>query len=200
MARAKDRPRRLRCSDCLLPVLLRITAVLLGAMLVTGTYGCLLAALPVAISAAEGVGSVVANGALAAVASHQESEKSEDLDHPGEDQMDREDRCEQLQLDAPSVIELHQSAAGAPEYRELQLSASVGKAQWVPVVGQDTNPGGWRPAVHFLQMNFTPPLGSPARCGQRLYCLSSDAVRRVVRPGRRVHPLNRQFRQNRRNF
>jgi hypothetical protein len=156
MARAKGTPRRLRS---LPPVLLRITRVLFGAMLVTGTYGYMLAALPLAISAAEGVGSVVANGALAAVASAHQGSKSKDPDHPGEDEIDREDRCEQLQLDAPSVIELHQSTAGAPEYRELELGGSLGSPQWKPVVDQGTNPGGWRPAVHFLQMEFNPPLG-----------------------------------------
>ncbi len=103
---------------------------------------------------------MVVNGTLSAVvAAHQGSAKSGDQDHPGEDEMDREDRCEQLQLDVPGVIELHKSAAGAPEYRELQLGGSLGQPQWTPIVGQDTNARGWRPAVHFLQMNFTPPLG-----------------------------------------
>ena len=126
----------------------------------------MLAAVPLAISAAESVGSVVANGTLAAVASaHHGSDKSEDPDHPDEDQLDREDRCEQLQIDVPSVIELHNSAAGPPEYRELQLSSSVGEARWIPVVEQDTNQAGWRPAVHFLQMDFDPPLGKLPETG-----------------------------------
>ena len=139
-----------------------IAAIIVGGMLLMSLDGCMLAALPLAISAAEGVGSVVANGALSAVvASHQGSSNiNPDPDHPGEDQMDREDRCEQLQIDAPDVIEIRKSAAGAPEYRELKLGGSLAKPQWTAVIEQDTNPQGWRPAVHFLQMDFTPPLGA----------------------------------------
>ena len=120
----------------------------------------MLAALPLAIEAAEGVGSVVGNGAVSAVAAaHQESSSRADKEHPGEDQMAREDRCSELEMDAPNVIELRQSTAGAAQYRELQLNGSLGHPQWEAVAGQETDPQGWRPAIHFLQMNFTPPLG-----------------------------------------
>ncbi|HEY2107972.1 MAG TPA: hypothetical protein VGH29_19400 [Candidatus Binataceae bacterium] len=158
MARAKIAAPR--TPDRMLAVLARIAAVLCAVVLVTGTCGCMLAALPLAISAAEGVGSVVANGALGAVvAAHEGSGKSEDPDHPGEAESDREDRCEQLHMDVPGVIELHKNAAGAPEYRELQLGGSLAKPHWTPIIGQDTDPAGWRPATHFLQMDFTPPIG-----------------------------------------
>jgi hypothetical protein len=159
-ALAKDTPPAPRAPDRMLTGLSRITAILCGAVLMTGTYGCMLAALPLAISAAESVGSVVANGALGAVvAAHEGSGQLADPDHPGEAETDREDRCEQLQLDVPGVIELHKNASGAPQYRELQLGGSLAKPQWMPIVGQDTDPSGWRPAVHFLQMEFNPPLG-----------------------------------------
>jgi hypothetical protein len=160
MAEAKSKPRRPRCSNRLLSALCRIMLVIFGAALVTGSYGCLLAALPLAISAAEGVSSAVANVAIGAVvAAHQKSGQSGDQDHPDENEMDREDRCEQLALDVPGVIELRKSAAGAPEYRELQLGGSLAQPQWTPIVDKDTNAGGWRPAVNFLRMDFTPPLG-----------------------------------------
>ncbi len=144
-----------------LMVFSRIGAVLFGAMLVTGTSGCMLAALPLAISAAEGVGSAVANVTLGAVvAAHQKSGASAvDPAHPGESEGDRWDRCQELQFEVPAVIELHKNAAGAPEYRELQLGGSQAQPQWTPIVAQDTDPGGWRPAVNFLHMDFTPPLG-----------------------------------------
>ncbi len=149
----------------------RIALVLCCAMLAAGLSGCALAALPLAIDAAEGVGSAVANVAIGAVvAAHQGSGQSAnqdnpDDDHRGEDAMEREDRCEELQLDVPGVIELRKGAAGAPEYRELKLGGSLAKPQWTPIVDQQTNADGWRPAVHFLQMDFTPPLGTLPNAG-----------------------------------
>lgn len=133
-------------------------------MLAIGTCGCWLAAIqlaPLAIGAAEGVGSAVANVAEGAVvAAHQGSGQSGDEDHAGEDEMAHEDRCEQLQMEAPGVIEVRKGAAGAPEYRELQLSGSLDRPQWTVMIDQDTNAGGWRPAAHLLAANFTPPLGA----------------------------------------
>ncbi len=122
--------------------------------------GCVLGAIPLAIQAAEGVGSVAANATLGAVVSaHQNKPQAADEGHPGESKSDREDRCSELQADAPAVIELHKSAAGAPEYRELQLGGSLASPQWMPIAFKDTNAEGWRPALNFLKMDFTPPLG-----------------------------------------
>ena len=147
-------------SGRLRPDLARICLMLFGAVLGIGACGCWLAVLPLAINAAEDVGSAVASVTINAVVSaHQESGKFADQDHPGESEMDREDCCEQLQLEVPGVIELRKSAAGAPEYRELQVSGSLGNPQWRAMVDQDARVGGWRPAANFLQMNFTPPLG-----------------------------------------
>ncbi len=58
----------------------------------------------------------------------------------------------------PGVIELRKSAAGAPEYRALGLVDSLDEAQWAPITDKGEREGGWRPAVNFLQMNFSPPL------------------------------------------
>ncbi len=129
-------------------------------MLAATTSGCMLAAVPLAIEAAEGVGSVMVNGTIAAVSSaHQGPSSQPDTDHPGEDKSAREDRCSELAMDAPNVIELHKDGAGKPEYRELHLSDSLSHPQWQAIVDQETNIQGWRPAVNFLQMEFTPPLG-----------------------------------------
>lgn len=160
MGDAKRRSRIAQSSGRLRPDLARICLMLFGAVLGFGACGCWLAVLPLAINVAEDVGSAVASVTINAVVSaHQESGKFADQDHPGEGEMDREDRCEQLQLEVPGVIELRKSAAGAPEYRELQVSGSLGNPQWRAMVDQDARVGGWRPAANFLQMNFTPPLG-----------------------------------------
>ncbi|HUO06466.1 MAG TPA: hypothetical protein VMU16_14805 [Candidatus Binataceae bacterium] len=68
------------------------------------------------------------------------------------------ERCNSLVLQAPSVIELRNSANGAPEYRELNLEGSFDAAKWTPVTGENTGAEGWQPAVNFLRMNFNPPL------------------------------------------
>jgi hypothetical protein len=62
--------------------------------------------------------------------------------------------------ESPGVIELRKDSTGAPEYRELRIAFTSTDAQWTPVVDRDTAADGWRPASHFLQMNFSPPLPS----------------------------------------
>jgi hypothetical protein len=55
---------------------------------------------------------------------------------------------------------LRQGPAGRPEYRELHVGGPLDKPQWMPIADKDTTPDGWRPAINFLQMDFTPPLGA----------------------------------------
>ena len=74
--------------------------------------------------------------------------------------MNSGEACNQLEIEVPDVIELRRSSSGAPEYRELQISESLDQRQWAPIADSDTTGDGWRPAVNFLQMNFTPPLGA----------------------------------------
>ena len=62
--------------------------------------------------------------------------------------------------DSPGVIELRKDATGSPEYRELRIDFTASDARWTPVVEYDTAADGWRPAEHFLEMNFSPPLPS----------------------------------------
>ena len=77
-----------------------------------------------------------------------------------ESAMDSGDSCRQLDVEIPGVIELRRSAAGAPEYRELQVTDALDERQWAPITENGTTADGWRPAVNFLQMNFSPPLGA----------------------------------------
>jgi hypothetical protein len=74
--------------------------------------------------------------------------------------MNSGEACNQLEIEVPDVIELRRSSSGAPEYRELQISDSMDQRQWAPIADSETTGDGWRPAVNFLQMNFTPPLGA----------------------------------------
>ncbi len=142
-----------------------LLALLLGAVAIFTTGCWMLAAqlTPVAISAAEYVGTgAVHLAAGVAEAVTMETHKDEDLAraeaHEREDIMERGDSCDQLAAEAPGVIELRKSTAGAPEYRELGLVDSLDDAQWAPITDKGDADGGWRPAVNFLQMNFSPPL------------------------------------------
>jgi hypothetical protein len=92
----------------------------------------------------------------AVIASHQG--KNNQNSQLSGDEVDREDRCDELEIEVPGVIELRKSAAGAPEYRELHLGGGPDESVWTPTLDHDTAAGGWHPAVNFLQMNFAPPL------------------------------------------
>ena len=136
----------------------------LAAALAVGTSGCWLAAAqfaPVVASAAETAGEG-AVGLAAGVGSsaHAEAIEAKKEEDARESAMNSEDSCNQFDIEVPGVIELRRSAAGAPEYRELQISDSIDQRQWAPIADTETTPDGWRPAVNFLQMNFSPPLGA----------------------------------------
>ena len=74
----------------------------------------------------------------------------------------------EVQVSGPGVIEMRASSDGTSQYRELRLADSEDGARWIPVVDKDTGADGWRPAVNFLQMNFTPPLaGAVPASGSR---------------------------------
>ncbi len=149
----------------------RVPASILVAVLAfagaIGTSGCWLAAIelaPVALSAAGDVGSgltyAAAKTAGAVSGKQEDPEHPDDLNLPGGDELDSNDSCRLLATETPGVIELRKGNAGAPEYRALKLGDSSGNLRWTPVVDQDTGADGWRPAVNFLSMNFSPPLAN----------------------------------------
>ena len=116
---------------------------------------------PLAASAAEYVGGGAMELAAGVGASTTgESTRQKQDDAAIETAMNSGDSCNQLEVEVPDVIELRRSAAGTPEYRELQISDTVAERQWLPLADSETTPDGWRPAVNFLQMNFSPPLGA----------------------------------------
>jgi hypothetical protein len=100
-----------------------------------------------ALQVASGVGAI--NSAEATQAKHEEEARQA--------AMNSGDNCNQLEVEVPDVIELRRSATGAPEYRELEISDSLDQRQWAPMPDSGD---GWQPAVNFLSMNFTPPLGA----------------------------------------
>ncbi|MFZ0680931.1 hypothetical protein [Candidatus Binatus sp.] len=129
-----------------------------------GATGCWMAAAqfaPLAAQAAEYVGGTaleLTSGIGATETAESKAAKEEAAERASA--MNSGDACNQLEVEVPDVIELRRSAAGAPEYRELQISDTLAERQWLPLADSETTPEGWRPAVNFLQMNFTPPLGA----------------------------------------
>jgi hypothetical protein len=134
--------------------------IVLIAVIASGTYGCWMAAAelaPYAIGAAEGLGSgaVYAASGMTGLAKGKHATDDQDNMDVGE-----QGACDQLQQDVPGVIEVRMSDAGHYEYREMRLGGTTDQSQWIAYTDTGTAAGGWRPAVNFMQMNFTPPLTS----------------------------------------
>jgi len=116
---------------------------------------------PIAISAAKYVaGSTAELAAGVGATATSESTLAQHEKEAHDSAMNSGDACNQLEVEVPDVIELRRSMSGAPEYRELKIGDSLAQRQWFPLADSETTPDGWRPAVNFLQMNFTPPLGA----------------------------------------
>ncbi|MGH7865051.1 MAG: hypothetical protein ACREQB_08675 [Candidatus Binataceae bacterium] len=125
-----------------------------------GTSGCWYAAIqyaPVALSAAAQLGAGAVHLTAGLVGATHGSFAPEDT-RPGENELERADRCRRLLVIAPGVIELRHGADGVAQYRGLDIASASEETQWKPIVEFDTDASGWRPATNYLKMNFTPPL------------------------------------------
>ena len=148
-------------SSCLWP-----KSVLLLTMIVAaaGGAGCLAPAMiaPLAIQAGEmaGVGAINVAGYAAGGKSS--------LDDPV-DPAEHEERCDDLQLEAPGTIELQMAAKGPTAWRELQLGGSTDAPRWQVVVGGPSDAGGWRPLTNLPTMSFAPPLQPMLKRGKLNY-------------------------------
>jgi hypothetical protein len=129
-----------------------------------GISGCWMAAAqfaPLAANIAETVGGDALEATAGIEAStHAEATRAKQAADDRASQMSSGDSCDQLEVEVPDVIELRRSLTGSPEYRELEIGDTLAQRQWLPLADSETTPDGWRPAVNFLQMNFTPPLGA----------------------------------------
>ena len=95
--------------------------------------------------------------------------------------------------DTPGVIELRKDPTGAPEYRELRIAFTPTDARWTPVVDRDTAADGWRPAVHFLQMNFSPPLPAVISESRITYLAYAPAYTKSPDDDEQLREFNRSF-------
>lgn len=95
--------------------------------------------------------------------------------------------------DSPGVIELRKDANGSPEYRELRIDFSPTEARWMPVVDEDTAADGWRPAEHFLEMSFSPPLPSVIADDRTTYLAYAPALAKSADDEEQLREFDRSF-------
>lgn len=124
------------------------------------TPGCWEAALQLAPLGEQVLGAV-ASGATnligSAVVSHAAKDKSR---NPDEDDIDREEKCDNLLEQPPGVIEIGSNTTGVAQYRDLRLGGSPDQPRWEPYLDKDAGPAGWRPATNISNMKFSPPLST----------------------------------------
>jgi len=95
--------------------------------------------------------------------------------------------------DSPGVIELRKDVSGAPEYRELRIDFTSTDARWTPVVERDTAADGWRPAEHFLEMSFSPPLPSVISNDRTTYLAYAPAYTKSPDDEEQLKEFDRSF-------
>ncbi|HUO05362.1 MAG TPA: hypothetical protein VMU16_09210 [Candidatus Binataceae bacterium] len=138
--------------------------VLFGAMLTIGAAGCFapaLSVIPSALSFIYNIASSKSGSDDKADAKDQATSTTSSEEASATSQkLTPENTCHLMAIERPDlvVVELRKVAGGAPDYRELHLVSSGDAAHWTPIVSSDTGADGWRPAVNFMAMDFTPPL------------------------------------------
>jgi hypothetical protein len=156
---------------------LLISHLLLGGMLwtamivvVMGAAGCLGPAMiaPLAMQAGEmaGVGALNAAGYASGENSHL-------------DAAEEEERCDELQLEAPGTIEFQVADNSPIAWRELRLGGSTGAPQLQAVAGVESDAAGWRPLANLHKISFSPPLQHALRNGKRNYLAYAPAEPRT---------------------
>lgn len=145
---------------------MRIALGALAIILGIGSSGCWLAALQLAPAALEAAGTVASDAVQlasgAAIARHSKK--------VGDDPADQEERCDELEIEVPGVIEFRTTEiASAPEWRELQLGGSMDAPHWEPLFEQDAAPGGWHRASNLAAMKFAPPIDGALKPGMENY-------------------------------
>ncbi len=117
---------------------------ILAPLALWGCFGAAGAALPLAMTATQGIAVAHAQ----AVSQHEE-------ESGGDDSIAR---CDQLLHAAPGVEEIRRTSDGSLESREIRLDLSGANAKWVPYREKGTSPEGWRAQSTIARLNFSPPL------------------------------------------
>jgi hypothetical protein len=145
-----------------------ILAVLGGA----GCFGPSIGLAPLALQASEmaGVGAINAAGYAAEGNSRQDGTM---------DAAEKEERCDDLELEVPGTIEFRVADDSPTAWRELQLGGSTDAPQWQAVAGEHSDAAGWRPLANLHTMRFAPPLQQALRGGKPNYLAYAPAEPRT---------------------
>ena len=95
------------------------------------------------------------------------------------DPAEREERCDELQLEVPGTIEFQMADNSPTAWRELQLGGSTDAPQWQAVANEQSDAAGWRSLVNLHTMRFAPPLQQALRGGKRNYLAFAPAEPRT---------------------
>ncbi len=122
---------------------------------------------PIAVQAVATVGYGILRLAAQATMS---SSRSGDRNQTADTKEQMHQACASLEMQAPLIIEFRTDPSGAaPRYRELTLAGELGSPQWRVVLDPEADAHGWRPAIHFAQMDFQPPINSWLKPGTSSY-------------------------------
>jgi len=143
-------------------------------LVVVGGTGCLAGALaPLALQAGEMAGVGALNAAGYAMAGHAHDENQTD---PAE----KEERCDELQLQVPGTIEFRVADDSPVAWRELQLGGSTDTPQWQALAGEQSDAAGWRQLSNLRTMSFEPPLQQSLRDGKPNFLAYAPAEPRTA--------------------
>jgi hypothetical protein len=135
-----------------------------------GAGGCFAPALELAPLAIQGVGMAGA-GALQAVG----YKRTDSPDDATMDANEKEERCDDLQLEVPGTIEFRVVDESPAAWRELQLGGSADAPHWLAVADAQSDANGWRPVANLHNMSFAPPLEHGLRQGKPNYLAYAPA-------------------------
>jgi hypothetical protein len=150
--------------------------------------GCWTAALelaPLGIRAAEAVGSGATTLAASSTGSHSG-------DH-GEDEIDRGERCDELQDMTPNVIEFRKAdPGGVAQWRELRLDTSASDPRWIPA-GDSGAESVWHAAQNLPSMSLSTPIVALLKPGTPSYLAYAAAEPQTISEDDQLAGLTADF-------
>jgi hypothetical protein len=160
--------------------------------------GCFAPFIPLAIQGVGMLGKVVGMGAQAGTmvkhGNDADPEETEVMNQTNFDDSDfnssssrnpaNANKCNELILVTPAIIEFRADRTGTTQWRELGLGGSTDAPRWTVLAeaagatakAKDIAPGGWAPANNLDHMEFSPPLQPSAVPGHGAYLAYAPAV------------------------
>jgi hypothetical protein len=141
----------------------RVISCFVVVITVLGSAGCFAPALglaPLALKAGE-----AAVGALGS-ATHAANVKSGD---EGSNASEAEERCDVLEFEVPSAMELRIADTTPTAWRQLQLGGTTDAPQWQIVIDDHSDAAGWHPFQDLYAMRFVPALQRALKAGESNY-------------------------------